>query len=124
VNGKRGVSIQIRKTRGANTIEMARAVRKNIDDLKKTLPPDVTLEVSFDQSEFIKDSVNNVKHTIIEGALLTILIVFVFLHSWRSTVITGLTLPISVFATFIAMYAFGFTINFITLLRCRCPSAC
>jgi hydrophobic/amphiphilic exporter-1 (mainly G- bacteria), HAE1 family len=116
VNGKRGVSIQIRKTRGANTIEMAQAVRKQIAELKKSLPADVTLEVSFDQSEFIRDSVDNVKTTIIEGALLTILIVFLFLHSWRSTVITGLTLPISVFATFIAMYAFGFTINFITLL--------
>jgi hydrophobic/amphiphilic exporter-1 (mainly G- bacteria), HAE1 family len=116
VNGKRGVSIQIRKTRGANTLEMAQAVRKQIAELKKSLPADVTLEVSFDQSEFIKDSVNNVKTTILEGALLTILIVFLFLHSWRSTVITGLTLPISVLATFIAMYAFGFTVNFITLL--------
>jgi HAE1 family hydrophobic/amphiphilic exporter-1 len=116
VSGKRGVSIQIRKTRGANTLDMANAIRKSIDELKKSLPPDVTLEISFDRSEFIKDSVSNVKHTIIEGALLTILIVFLFLHSWRSTVITGLTLPISVFATFIAMYAFGFTINFITLL--------
>jgi hydrophobe/amphiphile efflux-1 (HAE1) family protein len=116
VNGKRGVSIQIRKTRGANTLEMSQSVRKTIEELKKTLPPDVSLEISFDQSEFIRDSVNNVRHTIIEGALLTILIVFLFLHSWRSTVITGLTLPISVFATFIAMYTFNFTINFITLL--------
>ncbi len=116
VDGKRGVSIQIRKTRGANTLEMAQAVRKQIEALGKTLPADVTLEVSFDQSEFIRDSVDNVKATILEGALLTVLIVFLFLHSWRSTVITGLTLPISVFATFIAMYAFGFTINFITLL--------
>jgi HAE1 family hydrophobic/amphiphilic exporter-1 len=115
-DGKRSVSIQIRKTRGANTIEMARSIRAQIDTLKKTLPSDVRLEVSFDRSEFIRDSVDNVKHTIIEGALLTVLIVFLFLHSWRSTVITGLTLPISVFATFIAMYAFGFTINFITLL--------
>jgi HAE1 family hydrophobic/amphiphilic exporter-1 len=116
VDGKRGVSIQIRKTRGANTLDMANAIRKQIGELKKSLPADVTLEISFDRSEFIRDSVDNVKHTIIEGALLTILIVFLFLHSWRSTVITGLTLPISVFATFIAMYAFGFTINFITLL--------
>ncbi len=115
-DGKRGISIQVRKTRGANTIEMAQAIRKQVETLKKTLPPDVILEVSLDRSEFIKDSVDNVKHTIIEGALLTVLIVFLFLHSWRSTVITGLTLPISVFATFIAMYAFGFTINFITLL--------
>ncbi len=116
VDGKRAVSIQIRKTRGANTLEMATAVRRNIEELKKALPADTLLEVSFDQSIFIRDSVNNVKSTILEGALLTILIVFLFLHSWRSTVITGLTLPISVFATFIAMQAFGFTINFITLL--------
>ena len=116
MNGKRGVSIEIRKTRGSNTLEMAQAIRKQIVELKKTLPADISLEVTNDQSEFIKDSVDNVKHTIIEGALLTVMIVFLFLHSWRSTVITGLTLPISVFATFIAMYAFGFTLNFITLL--------
>ena len=116
MNGQRGVSIQIRKTRGANTLEMSQAVRKQIEQLKKTLPADVVLEVTNDESEFIRDSVDNVKHTIIEGALLTVLIVFLFLHSWRSTIITGLTLPISVFATFVAMYAFGFTINFITLM--------
>ncbi len=61
-------------------------------------------------------AVNRVKYTILEGALLTVLIVFLFLHSWRSTVITGLTLPISVVATFIALYAFGFTLNFLTLM--------
>ena len=56
------------------------------------------------------------EETIIEGALLTVLIVFLFLHSWRSTIITGLTLPIAVIATFIALYAFGFTLNFLTLM--------
>src|SRR4051812_4564143 len=66
MDGQRGVSIQIRKTRGANTLEMSRAVRKQIDALKKTLPSDVVLEVTNDESEFIRDSVDNVKHTIIE----------------------------------------------------------
>ena len=56
------------------------------------------------------------KQTIVEGALLTVLIVFLFLHSWRSTIITGLTLPISVIATFLALYGFGFTLNFLTLM--------
>ncbi len=116
VNGKRSISIQIRKIRAANTLEIAESVRAKIAELKKTLPPDIRLEVTFDRSRFIKDSVTNVKHTIIEGGLLTILIVFLFLHSWRSTVITGLTLPISVLAAFIALYAFGFTLNFMTLL--------
>ncbi|MDX2220223.1 MAG: efflux RND transporter permease subunit [Burkholderiales bacterium] len=116
VDGLRSISIRIRKTRGANTIEMADAIRKQVENLKKTLPPDIILEISFDSSQFIRDGVNNVKRTIVEGALLTVFIVFLFLHSWRSTVITGLTLPISVFAAFIALYWFGFTINFITLL--------
>jgi multidrug efflux pump subunit AcrB len=115
-NGIRGVQMEIRKTRGANSIETADSIRKNIEKLKQSLPADLSLEITFDQSRFIKRGVDNVKHTILEGAALTILIVFLFLHSWRSTVITGLTLPISVLATFIALYAFGFTINFMTLM--------
>ena len=115
-NGTRGISIEIRKTRGANTLEAAESIRGNITKLKKTLPPDLTLDLTFDQSKFIKQGVDNVKHTILEGAGLTVLIVFLFLHSWRSTVITGLTIPISVLATFIALYAFGFSINFLTLM--------
>ncbi len=116
IDGKRSISIQIRKTRGANTIDTAAAIKKNIAELKKALPPDIVLDVVWDRSRYIKESVDNVRQTIVEGALLTVLIVFLFLHSWRSTVITGLTLPISVLATFIALYAFGFTINFLTLL--------
>jgi len=67
-------------------------------------------------SDFVQQSVDNVKRTIVEGALLTVLIVFLFLGSWRSTVITGLTLPIAVIATFIAIYALGFTLNYMTLM--------
>ncbi len=115
-NGKRGLWVEIRKTRGANSIEAAESIRANIEKLKKSLPPDFSLQITFDQSKFVKRGVDNVKHTILEGALLTIMIVFLFLHSWRSTVITGLTLPISVLATFIVLYAMGFTINFMTLM--------
>ena len=63
-----------------------------------------------------RDSLTGVKRTLIEGALLTIAIVFLFLHSWRSTIITGLTLPIAVISSFIAVYAFGFTLNFMTMM--------
>ena len=115
-NSERGISIEIRKTRGSNSIEAADSIRKNIELIRNTLPADLSLQVTFDQSKFIKQGVDNVKHTILEGAGLTVLIVFLFLHSWRSTVITGLTIPISVLATFIALYAFGFTINFLTLM--------
>ncbi len=115
-NGVRGISFEITKTRGANTLEAAESIRQNIEKVKKSLPPDLSLDITFDQSKFIAQGVDNVKHTILEGAGLTVLIVFLFLHSWRSTVITGLTIPISVLATFIALYAFGFSINFITLM--------
>ena len=84
--------------------------------LKDRLPPDVEVQIVNSTAESVEKSVNRVKQTIVEGALLTVLIVFLFLHSWRSTVITGLTLPISVIATFIALYAFGFTLNFLTLM--------
>jgi multidrug efflux pump subunit AcrB len=69
-----------------------------------------------DKSKTVQGQLDNVKRTILEGAVLTMVIVFLFLHSWRSTVITGLTLPISVLASFIAMKYFGFTLNFLTLM--------
>jgi multidrug efflux pump subunit AcrB len=84
--------------------------------LKKRLPSDVELKVAYSTADAVEASVNRVKQTILEGAALTVLIVFLFLHSWRSTIITGLTLPIAVIATFIALYAFGFTLNFLTLM--------
>ena len=84
--------------------------------LKDRLPSDVEVRLTFSTAEQVERAVDRVKSTIVEGALLTVLIVFLFLHSWRSTVITGLTLPLAVVATFIALYAFGFTINFLTLM--------
>ena len=80
------------------------------------LPPGVRLEQIADGSRPIRVSVDNVRQTLIEGALLTVLIVFLFLNSWRSTVITGLTLPIALIGTFFFMNLFGFTINMITLM--------
>ena len=70
----------------------------------------------YASSDFIRDALNGLQRTLIEGALLTIAIVFLFLHSWRSTVITALTLPIAVISSFIAVYAFGFTLNFMTMM--------
>ena len=84
--------------------------------MQKEFPADIKLKVMENQAERVKSQLDNVKETIIEGALLTMLIVFLFLHSWRSTIITGLTLPISVMASFIAMKCFGFTLNFLTLM--------
>ncbi|HXY39311.1 MAG TPA: efflux RND transporter permease subunit, partial [Vicinamibacteria bacterium] len=84
--------------------------------LKKDLPPGVTLSVIKDDSRFIRESIEDVNTTMVLGGLLTVFIVFLFLNSWRSTIITGVTLPISVVAGFIAMRAFGFTLNVLTLM--------
>jgi len=116
INGKPGITINILKVQDANIVDVGNGTKKAAEDLKKVLPPDVELQVVYADVDFIEKALNGVKTTIVEGALLTIFIVFLFLHSWRSTIITGLTLPISVIATFMAVYMFGFTLNFLTLM--------
>jgi HAE1 family hydrophobic/amphiphilic exporter-1 len=116
INGRPSITIDIRKAQDANIVETGRGVRAALESLKARLPADVEVRLVYSQAEQVENSVNRVKMTIIEGALLTVLIVFLFLHSWRSTIITGLTLPIAVIATFIALYAFGFTLNMMTLM--------
>jgi hydrophobe/amphiphile efflux-1 (HAE1) family protein len=116
INGQEAIGVDVQKVNGSNTVEVGQAVKKAVEDLRKVLPPGVEMTVLSDQSKWVKRSVDNVKKTILEGAALTVLIVFLFLKSWRSTVITGLTLPISVIATFIAIYMLGFTLNALTLL--------
>lgn len=116
INGRPSITIDIRKAQDANIVETGRGVRDAIEALKARLPQDVEVRIVYSQSDQVERSVGRVKATIIEGGLLTVLIVFLFLHSWRSTIITGLTLPISVVASFIALYAFGFTLNMMTLM--------
>jgi hydrophobe/amphiphile efflux-1 (HAE1) family protein len=116
VNGGPAITLDVLKAQDANIVETGRHVREAVQTLKARLPADVGIQIVNSTSDAVEKSVNRVKQTIMEGAALTVLIVFLFLHSWRSTVITGLTLPISVIATFIALYAFGFTLNFLTLM--------
>ena len=115
-NGEQCVGLDITKAKGASTATVADDVKAAIDDVKKTLPPGTTLEVVKDAGERVTHSVNNVKEALLEGALLTVLVVFLFLNSWRSTVITGLALPVSVLAAFVAVLAAGFTLNTMSLL--------
>ncbi|MCK9380290.1 MAG: efflux RND transporter permease subunit [Sulfuritalea sp.] len=116
INGKRGLSVDIVKSQGANTIEVTDGVRQMVATLSRELPPEVKLEIVRDASLSIRNSVRDVRITLIEGAALTILIVFFFLASWRSTVITGLTLPISLIGALLFIYALGFSINVLTLM--------
>jgi HAE1 family hydrophobic/amphiphilic exporter-1 len=115
-NGQRTLLLQVQKAQDENTIAVTDGLKKVVQDMQAQLPPGVRLEPIADGSRPIRVSVDNVRRTLIEGALLTVLIVFLFLNSWRSTVITGLTLPIALVGTFFFMNLFGFTINMITLM--------
>ncbi|MBC7484646.1 MAG: efflux RND transporter permease subunit, partial [Rhizobacter sp.] len=115
-NGKRTVLLSVQKSQGENTIEVVDGLRKALTEAEAITPPGIKFEVNRDNSRSIRVSVANVKRTLFEGAALTILIVFLFLNSWRSTVITGLTLPIALIGTFLFMDLFDFSINMITLM--------
>ncbi|MHC1728181.1 MAG: efflux RND transporter permease subunit [Syntrophobacteraceae bacterium] len=116
VNGVPAVALNILKQSGANTVLVADGVKKLAASLPNEIPNGVTIEVVRDASKFIRESVEDVQTTLVLGGILTIFIVFCFLNSWRSTVITGLTLPISVVSSFIIMNALGFTLNVMTLM--------
>src|SRR5215204_770957 len=110
------VSIEILKISGANTVDVADSVRAAVADLQRQLPSDVTLRVTKDDSRRIRESLLDVQVSLVLGAILTIAIIYLFLNSWRSTVITGLALPISIISAFFIMWVMDFTINTMTLL--------
>ena len=115
-NGNPNVGLSITRTREASTVSVADAVRKLTAEINKTLPAGTKLEVTQDGGENAANSLNNVIHALVFGAGLTVLVVYVFLNSWRSTLITALSLPTSVVAAFIAVWLAGFTLNFMSLL--------
>ncbi len=115
-NGQRTLLLTVQKAQDENTIDVIDGLNRTVLDLQAQLPPGLRLEPIFDGSRMIRVSVNNVRRTLIEGAVLTVLIVFLFLNSWRSTVITGLTLPIAIIGSFLFMHALGFSINMVTLM--------
>jgi multidrug efflux pump subunit AcrB len=116
VNGQRAIVFNIFKQQDANIVAAGQAIQKAMDEVRRQLPPDVELRLIFATSDWVRGSLDGLLGTLIEGGLLTVAIVFLFLHSWRSTIITGLTLPIAVISSFIAVYAFGFTLNFMTMM--------
>ena len=116
IDGQRAINFNVFKQQDANIVATGDAVKAAMEEVRKSLPPDVELKLIYASSDWVKGSLTGLKHTLIEGALLTVGIVFLFLHSWRSTIITGLTLPIAVISSFIAVYAFGFTLNFMTMM--------
>ena len=115
-NGQEAVGIEIIKADGFSTTDVSARVGARVAQLRTTLPTEVELLVASDAGPRVANSVADVEAALIEGAVLTVLVVFLFLNSWRSTVITGLALPVSVLASFIAVWMFGFTLNTMSLL--------
>jgi HAE1 family hydrophobic/amphiphilic exporter-1 len=116
INGRQALALDIVKQSGANTVAVADGVAAAIEKINPELPPHIRLRMVVDRSQFIRESIHDVQLTLLLGGVLTVFIVFLFLNSWRSTVITGLALPVSVISAFIAMKAFGFTLNILTLM--------
>ncbi len=110
------VAIDLKKSKGYSTTEVAAKIVARLDELKQTLPPGTTLDIVKDAGTRVKNSVRTVEEALFLGAILTVLVVFLFLNSWRSTVITGVALPISVLASFIAVWALGFNLETMSLM--------
>ena len=116
LDGRRAVSLDVVKMSGANTIAVIDALQARLPQLEDSLPEGIDMVVVADSSQSIRAALAQVERTLFEGALLTVLIVYLFLGSWRSTVITGLTIPIALLGTVFALYAFGLTLNSMTLM--------
>ena len=116
LNGKSSVVFNIQKQSDANTVDVADGITKELKDLQPELPTGVTPVIAIDQSKFVKDALRDVNKSLLEGVLLVVIIVFLFLHTARATFIVAVAIPTSLMATFIPISAFGFTQNQMVLL--------
>ena len=116
MNGVPMVGVAIVPQPGANHIEIADAVRARMEQMRKDLPQDVKYEYGFDNTRFIRASINEVKTTIYEAFLLVILIIFLFLRDWRVTLVPCIVIPVSLIGSFFIMYLCGFSINVLSML--------
>ena len=115
MNGHPSAALVIKQTYGSNASEVIERVKEKLEDLKKTFPPGMDYEISYDVSNFLDASIENVIDTLRDAFILVALVVFIFLGDWRSTLIPTLAVPISLVGAFIFIQLFGLTINMITL---------
>ena len=116
LDGLPTVVLDVRRTSGANTIAVIAEVKRAMEAVAKTLPSDVRLEIVRDQSRYIEAALHEIEFHLIAGALLASFVVLLFLRSWRATIVAAVAIPASVITTFALMWAFGFTLNSITML--------
>ena len=115
LDNKQAVGIGVFQAPGSNVIELSHSVRARLAELAKTFPAGLTYEVAYDPTVFVQESISSVVETLFEAALLVVLVVIVFLQTWRASVIPLLAVPVSIVGTFGALLALGFTINTLTL---------
>jgi len=116
LDGQPGVSLEVRRQSGRNTVEVAQAIRAELDEIKKTAPEGVRILAAQDTSKFIEDSVNDVFGDITLGVILVVLVTLAFLLSVRATAIVAIAMPTALISTFFAFYVMGFTLNMMTLM--------
>ncbi len=116
LDGKSTIAMGIYLQTGANALATAERVKKKIDELQKSFPEGISYVIPYDTTLFVKASVSAVKSAILEAALLVVAVVFIFLQSWRATLIPIVAVPVSLIGTFAGLYLFGFSINILTLL--------
>jgi HAE1 family hydrophobic/amphiphilic exporter-1 len=115
VNGQEAVRLMISKKSGANTVQVCKDVRKEIEKIRKTLPSDIDMGIIYDSSEEIQNSINSLKESILYALLFVVLVVFFFLGKWRATFIIAVTIPISLIVAFIYLLFVGSSLNIISL---------
>lgn len=115
INGKTGLRMFVMKQSGANTVKVAKAVNKSLEELKKTLPPDIKVDLIMDTSTFIRGSISNLSQTLMWAFVFVVLVVLFFLGRWRATFIIALTIPISLIVSFIYLFISGNSVNVISL---------
>lgn len=115
-NGKTAIGMGIIRQSKANTVAVSDAVRAELEKIRETLPPEVTIAESYDESIFIRASIKEVVFTLAIAVSLVILVIFLFLRSWRATLIPAVTIPVAVIGAFIGLGFLGFSINVLTLL--------
>jgi hydrophobic/amphiphilic exporter-1 (mainly G- bacteria), HAE1 family len=116
MNGNQAVGLNIQKQSGSNTVQVAEAIKIQVERLKKEIPADMQITVARDNSIFIRDTVSDVIFDILYGGLLAVIVVYMFLANLRPTIISAIALPTSIIASFIIMFALNFTLNVMSLM--------
>jgi len=115
-SGETAIGLGVVRQSTANTLSVVDGVREELEELKGSLPPGTTAEIAYDESQFIRASIEGVLHTLVEGVALVILVILLFLRDWRSTIVAMVAIPVSITAAFMVMAFFGASINVLTLL--------